>query len=120
MTPVPDTYDGIPWRSGPNDARWVIAANVGSLFVSFLAPLAVLLLRGRRSGLVRQHGFESLNFQLTVLFGYIVGILLIILVIGLVLLLALWIANVVLLVAATAAARRGEPYRFPVSVRLFQ
>jgi uncharacterized Tic20 family protein len=115
----PQTFDGIPWRSGSGDAGWAVAGHAGSLLVSFLAPLAVLLVRGRRSGLDRQHGFESLNFQLTLLIGYLLGLLLVILVIGLVLLLALWIANVVFLVQASLAARRGEPYRYPVSIRFF-
>ncbi len=115
-----DAYDGVPWRSGPSDTGWAIAGHAGSVLFSFLAPLAVLLVRGRRSGLVRQHGFESLNFQLTVLIGYVIGLLLIVLFIGLVLLFALWIANVVLLVVASMAASRGEPYRYPYALRLFR
>lgn len=116
----PQAYDGMPWRAGSGDTGWAVAAHVGSVLFSFLAPLAVLLVRGRRSGLVRQHAYASLNFQLTVLIGYVLGLLLVILVIGLVLLLALWIANVVLLVQASTAASRGEPYRYPFSLRFFR
>lgn len=116
----PEAFQGIPWRSSPGDTGWAVAGHVGSILFSFLAPLAVLLARGRRSGLVRQHGFESLNFQVTVLIGYLIGLLLVILVIGLVLLFALWIANVVLMIAASMAAARGEPYRYPFALRFFR
>lgn len=115
-----EDFDGIPWRSGPSDPTWAIVGHVGSIFLSALAPLLVLLVRGRRSGLVRQHGFESLNFQITVLIGYVIGLLLVILVIGLVLLFALWITNVVLIVIASMAASRGEPYAYPFALRLFR
>lgn len=118
--PAPDTYEGIPWRSGSGDRAWSVAAHVGGLFLSFLPALVILLIRGRSSGAVRQHGFEALNFHLTVLLGYIVTILLIILVIGLVLTFALWITAVVLTVNASMAAGRGDAYRYPFSLRLFR
>jgi uncharacterized protein len=116
----PETYAGIPWRSGSSDVGWAVAAHVGAVFLSVLAPLLVLLVRGRRSGMVRQHAFESLNFQVTLLVAYVVGVLLILLVIGLVLTFALWITNVVWIGWAVLAARRGDPYRYPLSARLFR
>jgi len=117
---TPESFQSIPWRSGRSDTTWAIIGHAGSLFLFVLAPLLVLLVRGRRSGLVRQHGFEALNFQITVLLGYIVTVLLIVLVIGLVLTFALWIANLVLIAGASMAAGRGEPYRYPFAIRLFR
>jgi len=118
--PAPETFEGIPWRSGSSDTTWAVVAHVGGLFLSFLPALVILLVRGRSSGAVRQHGFEALNFQITVLLGYIVTILLIVLLIGLVLTFALWITTVVLTVNAAMAAGRGDAYRYPFTLRLFR
>ena len=118
--PAPDTFDGLPWRSGSGDRAWAVAAHVGGLFLSFLPALVILLIRGRSSGAVRQHGFEALNFQITVILGYVVTILLIVLVIGLVMTFALWIATVVLTVNAAMAAGRGDAYRYPFALRFFR
>lgn len=109
----------IPWRAGPEDLRWAAAAHFGGIFVLFLAPLVVLLVHGRTSGFVRTQAAEALNFQLTVLLGYIVSALLIIVVIGLVTMFAVWVTGVILAVVATVTVRGGEPYRYPVSLRLF-
>ncbi|HEV7655134.1 MAG TPA: DUF4870 domain-containing protein [Mycobacteriales bacterium] len=117
---APETYQGIPWRTGPGDTRWAVAAHLLGLVGSFVPALVILLIRGRRSGLVRQHGFEALNFQLTVLIGYVVTVLLIVIVIGLVLTFALWITNVILVVTAALAAGRGEAFRYRFSLRLFR
>jgi uncharacterized Tic20 family protein len=118
--PAPETFEGIPWRSGSGDRACAVVAHVGGLFLSFLPALLILLIRGRSSGAVRQHGFEALNFQITVLLGYVVTLLLIVLVIGLVLTFALWITTVVLTISAVLAAGRGDAYRYPFALRLFR
>jgi uncharacterized protein len=118
--PAPETFEGRPWKAGSNDHVWAVLAHAGGPFLAFLPALVILLVKGRTSGSVRQHGFEALNFQITVLLGYIVTVLLIIVVIGLVLTFALWITMVVLTVNAAMAAGRGEAYRYPFALRFFR
>lgn len=118
--PAPETFEGMPWRASSGDQAWAVAAHAGGPFLAFLPALVILLIKGRSSGMVRQHAFEALNFQISVLIGYVLGILLIVLVIGLVLTFALWIAMVVLTVNAAMAAGRGEAYRYPFALRFFR
>ena len=103
---------------------WSLAAHVGSFLAAwvalgFLCPLIVLLAKGKQSAFVRQHALESLNFQLTALGAASIAALLVFVFIGLVLLPFIVIGYVALVVMAGIAAYRGESYRYPVSIRVF-
>jgi uncharacterized Tic20 family protein len=114
--PVPP---GMPTEQERN---WAVAAHVGSflaayLALGFLCPLIVLLAKGDQSPFIRGHAVESLNFQITAAILTVVFAILIFVVIGIFLLVALGIAYVVLVVMASVAAGRGQPYRYPFSLR---
>jgi uncharacterized protein len=128
---------GPPNPPGPHGAvaatseerNWALAAHVG-VFVAvwiamgFLAPLIVLLVKGRESGFVRRHSVESLNFQISVLiYAVAAGVLaLVTLGIGLVVIVPVAvlaaIGYVVVIVLATVKAANGEDYRYPLTIRL--
>lgn len=115
----PAGYAGpLPWWTGPEDTTYAVLAQILGIFFSFVPPLIVLLTRGQTSGYVRHHAVEALNFQITVLLAYVVSAILIILIIGLVMIFAVGVASIVLAIIATVAAGRGEPYRYPVNLRL--
>jgi uncharacterized Tic20 family protein len=113
-----------PGPLGPQDERnWAVAAHLGSFVAAyvalgFLAPLAVLLLAGRRSAFVRRHAVEALNFNLTVLLYAAVSTILIWVLIGIPMLVALGLLYVVAVLFGAAAASRGEDYRYPLTIRL--
>jgi hypothetical protein len=105
------------------ERNWAIAAHLGSflaayLALGFLCPLIVLLVKGNDSPFVRGHAVESLNFQITAAILTVIFVVLAFVVIGIPLLVALGIAYVVLVIMATVAASRGQPYRYPISLRL--
>jgi uncharacterized protein len=128
---------GPPNPPGPHGAvaatseerNWALAAHVG-VFVAvwiamgFLAPLIVLLVKGRESGFVRRHSVESLNFQISVLiYAVAAGVLaLVTLGIGLIVIVPVAvlaaIGYVVVIVLATVKAANGEDYRYPLTIRL--
>ncbi|HZC27503.1 MAG TPA: DUF4870 domain-containing protein [Actinopolymorphaceae bacterium] len=102
---------------------WALAAHVGSFLAAyvglgFLCPLVVLLAKGKASPFVRHHAVESLNFQLTALGAGLIAVVLAFVYVGLILLPFIVIVDVVLVVMAGLAARRGEWYRYPVSIRV--
>ena len=112
-----------------SDARnWAMAAHLSALVAAFVAlaflgPLLVYVVR-RDDPFVRAHATEALNFNLSMLLYAVVGgamlALLIILVVGLLLLplvIAAGIAWIVLVVNAAIKASRGEPYRYPLTIR---
>ncbi|GAA5022169.1 DUF4870 domain-containing protein [Actinopolymorpha pittospori] len=135
--PDPGFASGSPWprdeqpgvppsRMGVEEERnWALAAHLGSFIAAyvalgFLCPLIVLLSKGKLSPFVRHHAIESLNFQLTALLAAIIAGLLVFVIIGLVLLPFLGIAYLVLVILASIAARRGEWYRYPVTIRFLR
>jgi uncharacterized protein len=97
------------------------ASALLGLFTHFighlLGPLIVWLVKRGDSAEIDAHGKESLNFQLSMLiYDCIAGILCFI-VIGIPLLLALWIANTVLVIIASIKASEGKFYRYPFTIR---
>jgi uncharacterized protein len=113
---------GPPGMPTEQERNWAVAAHVGSflaayLALGFLCPLVVLLAKGEQSPFIRSHAVESLNFQITAAILTVVFVILVFVVIGIFLLVALGIAYVVLVIMASVAAGRGQPYRYPFSLR---
>ena len=97
------------------------ASALLGLFMHFLGhllgPLIVWLVKRGDSAEIDAHGKESLNFQLSMLIYDIVAGILCIIVIGIPLLIALWIANTVLVIIASVKASEGGFYRYPFTIR---
>ncbi len=110
----------LPWRAGTDDNTWALLAHVGAIFFSFVAPLIVLLTKGKESGYVRDQSVEALNWTITLAIGWVaVGILAAItLGLGFVLYPVIAIVALVFGIIATLAASRGETYRYPWALRL--
>ena len=105
----------------PADQRmWAMLGHLGGILLSFLAPLIVFLVQKDRGAYVKEQSAEALNFQLTVLIGYVVVTVLTIITLGFgsFLYLPLWLVAVVFAVLAGVAANKGENYRYPVSLRM--
>lgn len=102
----------------PSDEKtWATLVHVGSLFFSFLAPLVGFLVLKDRGPFVRAHTAAALNFQLSLLIYAFAGAVLSLVIIGLVILLAVTVLNVVFSIIAAVKASRGEWYRYPLSIR---
>ena len=82
-----------------------------------LGPLIVWLVKRGDSSEIDAHGKESLNFQLSMLIYDIIAGILCFIVIGIPLLIALWIANTVLVIIASIKASEGQFYRYPFTIR---
>jgi uncharacterized protein len=91
-----------------------VAALVG---LPFLGPLVIFLIYKDRSPFVRRHALESLNFQLTLLIGYLISAVLVLVVVGIFTAIAIAIASIVLQILAAIAANRGDDYRYPLTIR---
>jgi uncharacterized Tic20 family protein len=113
MPPVPTS----------EERNWALAAHIGSLVAAwfamgFLAPLIVLLVKGKESPFVRRHAVESLNFQISLLIYMVASGILVLLIIGIFMLIALGIFALVVIILATIAASNGQDYRYPLTIRL--
>lgn len=114
---------------------WRVIAHVSALIQflsipSFVGPLVVWLIR-RDDPVVEPHARAALNFQLSLIIYFVVGVIVAVLaaitIVGLVLtvlivgfLIVLFIAEIVFAILAGLAASRGEIYRYPMSLTLIK
>jgi uncharacterized Tic20 family protein len=103
----------------PAEARqWSMLAHLSGILFGFLGPLVVMLVFGPRDGFTKDQSTEALNFQITLMIGWVAAILLSAVGIGLLLFPVVWIGGLVLSIMAGLAANNGQPYRYPVCLRL--
>jgi len=86
--------------------------------LNWLGPLLVYLVKKDEHPFIADQSREALNFNLSVFIYIIVSAILIILVVGLLLLPAVAIAWLILTIIAAVRANNGEPYRYPLTIRL--
>ena len=105
----------------PNDDRVLaLVAHLAGPFLPVVVALIVWLTRREQSPFLDQHGKEALNFQLaSLVVSTAVGISALF-TCGLtgVLLPPLWLVQLVFAILASVKANEGQPYRYPVSLRL--
>jgi len=108
-----------------DERNWGLIAHL-SAFAGLVAPFAgnvigplvVWLVKREQSAFVEAQAKESLNFNITVLIGYAVCALFIIVFIGFLLMGALFIYWLVMTIMAAVKAGEGLPYRYPFAIRL--
>lgn len=100
-------------------AHWgaLVADVLSGTALGFLVPLVIMLTKGKTDPFVRAHAVESLNFNLTVIIGMIVSAVLILVIVGIFGLILIPILALIFQIMAAMAASRGEPYRYPLSIR---
>ena len=116
-TPPADPHQTVTPLDPAEERLWATLVHLGGIFFQFLPALIGYLLLRDRGAFVRQHTASALNWQLTLIVGYIVGAITALVLVGLLILLAAVIANVVFSILAAIAANRGENYVYPLSIR---
>lgn len=117
----------VPTPAPANPARtWEMLCHLSALagfiipFGNIIGPLVIWLMKKNEFPSVDAHGKESLNFQITVMIAAIVSAALVCLVIGIFLLIAVGIANIVLVIIASIKVNKGEAYKYPFTLRLIK
>jgi uncharacterized Tic20 family protein len=116
-------YAATPQPMSPADEKlWAILVHVGSLVLSWsglgwLVALIGYLVLKDRGPFVRAHTATALNFHLTMLIAYIVGVVLIIVFVGFLVIAAVSVVIIVFGIIAALAANRGEYYEYPISIK---
>ena len=120
-----DTFSPPPAPSSdaPSEDRTLaLITHLSGIFLGFILPLILWLVnkdKGDKAFLIDQSK-EALNFQLTILIGWIIAFFLSFLLIGFLLYPVLAIGNLVLCILAGIKANNGEYYRFPFAIRLIK
>lgn len=99
---------------------FAMLAHLLGIFTSFLGPLIIWLVKKDEHPFVDEQGKEALNFQITVAIAYIVAFLSTFICIGVVLVPAVVIVDIIFCVMACIAANKGEHYRYPLNIRFIK
>jgi len=112
--------------SAEQDRQWASLAHLGGI-LSFPPALIIWLVFKDRGSFTNGEGKEALNFQLTLLIGYVAinlaTTILALLTFGLLSVLSsltwvLWLIGAIFSVMGYLSAKDGKPYRYPFSLRL--
>ena len=96
------------------------AGLIGIPFGNILGPLVLWAIKKDEMPSVNEHGKESINFQISMTIYTIIAGLSILIAIGIVLLPAIIVLNLVLVVIAGVKAANGEFYRYPLTIRFIK
>lgn len=118
-TPTP------PNQFAESDARmWATFVHLGIVagwiipLATILVPLIIWLVQKDKSAFVDRHGRAALNFQLTMIIGFVIAGILTLIYIGVFLIAALAVLDLVFSILAAVAANKGEEYKYPFSLEL--
>lgn len=89
-------------------------------FASIIAPLVIWMIKKDEMPFVDDQGKESLNFQITMLIGFIISFILMFVIIGIFLMLALAIFDLVMVIIAAMKANEGVRYRYPYRIQFIK
>lgn len=122
VPPPPGYYAAVPPQPmSPSDEKmWSTLVHVGGILFQFLPALIGFLVLKDRGPFVRMHTATALNFQLTLVIAYFVGALLSIVLIGIFIMLAAWVLNIVFSIIAAIRANSGQPYEYPLTIRFIR
>ena len=87
-------------------------------FGNIIGPLLVWLIKRDQYTEVDRQGKNALNFQISITIYTIIALMLVILFIGIPLLVAIGILNIVVIVIASIRSNNGERFEYPFSLKL--
>ena len=114
-------YNQAPAASGTADDRtFAMLTHLSCIIFWLIVPLVMWLINKDKAdkGFLVDQSKEALNFQITLLIGYLIGMVLAIILIGALINFALWVLCIVFSIIAGLKANAGEAYRYPVALRL--
>ena len=119
VTAVPPPPSG----AAPQEDRTIaLITHLSGIIAGFIVPLIIWLInkdKPEKSWLTDQSK-EALNFQITLLIVYVIGMVLTVILIGALINFAAWIACIVFSIIGGLAANKGEAYRYPFALRLIK
>lgn len=111
-----------PATATQEDKTLAMLTHLSGIILGFIVPLIIWLINKDRSdkGFLNDHAKEALNFQITLLIVYVVGIILSVILIGALINLIAWVVCIILSIMAALKANEGAAYRYPFALRLIK
>jgi uncharacterized Tic20 family protein len=101
------------------DNQWASFAHLGGI-LGLLPSLIIWLVFKDRGAFTNTEGKEALNFQITMLLAEIVGYVLVAILIGFLIIPAVYIARIIFSILGFVKAKDGIAYRYPFALRLIK
>ncbi len=92
---------------------------IGTLFFGFIPGLIVYLIK-KDDAFLLEHAKESLNWSITAIIGYFVGLLLSLVLIGVLVIAVVGICHLVFCIMGAVASSNGNRYKAPFAIRLIK
>jgi len=87
--------------------------------LGFVVPIVMWLTNSDKNEAVNRHGKNIANFMLSMLIYIIISLILCLLIIGIPMLIALGIIEIVFIIIAAIKANSGEYWKYPLSIQFF-
>ncbi|HEY8230520.1 MAG TPA: DUF4870 domain-containing protein [Rhodanobacteraceae bacterium] len=117
VTPIPPVAGG-----STEDRNLAMLTHLSGIILGFIVPLIVWLVNkdNAAKSYLTTESKEALNFQLTILIGYVICWILTFILIGALLWFIVWIVNLVFCILAAVAVSSKGSYRYPFALRLIK
>ncbi|MGE7138412.1 DUF4870 domain-containing protein [Luteibacter sp. NPDC031894] len=118
--PSPPPYEPTQAAVNTDDKNIAMLTHLSGIIFSIIVPLIVWLVhkdRADKTYLVAE-AKEALNFQITVLIGYVICWILAFVIIGAFLTPLLWLFNLIFCIIAAIRVSSDGTYRYPFTLRL--
>lgn len=106
-----------PPLSPADEKTWSVIGHVAGIFFGWVGPLVGYLLLRDRGPFIRYHTAAALNFQLTLVIAYVIGIATVgYYGVGIVVVFATWAASILFGILAAKATNEGRYSRYPFAI----
>ena len=102
-----------------DDRQWASFAHLGGI-IGFLPSLIIWLIFKDRGSFSNTEGKEALNFQITLAIAEFIGYILTAVIIGFLIVPAVYIVRLIFSIIAFTKAKDGVSYRYPFALRLIK
>ena len=102
-----------------DDRQWASFAHLGGI-IGFLPSLIIWLVFKDRGSFTNSEAKEALNFQITLLIAEVVGYIMMAILIGFLIVPAVYIVRIIFSILAFLKTWDGISYRYPFALRLIK
>ena len=105
----------------PSDEKmWATLIHIAGIFFNFVPALIGYIVLKDRGPFVRDHTRTALNFQITIAIALAAGVVLSVVLIGIPILFAAYIVNIIFSIMGAVAANKGEGYEYPLAIKFIK
>ncbi len=117
-----DDVAGTEVAGGPTseEKAWAMGCHLLALVTGFVGPLVFWLVKKESSAFIDEQGKEAVNFQLSMIIYILVAQVSMLVIIGILLVPAVIIFDLVCVILGAVKAYGGEHFRYPLCIRFIK